>query len=163
MNTRKLTLTALLTAIALCIFTAEAQLPSLTAIPGIKLGLANVVTVFAMYALGPGSTLCIVLVRVTLGCIATGQMMAFLFSMTGGLLAFCVSALLRRCAFKRLAAVAHNLGQLAVAIAVMGTTAIGYYLPVLLISGVITGAFTGFCGQFTYARLAKSLQIKPIQ
>ena len=110
MNTRKLTLTALLTAIALCIFTAEAQLPSLTAIPGIKLGLANVVTVFAMYA-----------------------------------------------------AVAHNLGQLAVAIAVMGTTAIGYYLPVLLISGVITGAFTGFCGQFTYARLAKSLQIKPIQ
>ena len=85
MNTRKLTLTALLTAIALCIFTAEAQLPSLTAIPGIKLGLANVVTVFAMYALGPGATLCIVLVRVTLGCIATGQMMAFLFSMTGGL------------------------------------------------------------------------------
>ena len=77
MNTRKLTLTALLTAIALCIFTAEAQLPSLTAIPGIKLGLANVVTVFAMYALGPGATLCIVLVRVTLGCIATGQMMAF--------------------------------------------------------------------------------------
>ena len=53
--------------------------------------------------------------------------------------------------------------ELAVAIAVMGTTAIGYYLPVLLISGVITGAFTGFCGQFTYARLAKSLQIKPIQ
>ena len=47
--------------------------------------------------------------------------------------------------------------------AVMGTTAIGYYLPVLLISGIITGAFTGFCGQFTYVRLAKSLQIKPIQ
>ena len=73
MNTRKLTLTALLTAIALCIFTAEAQLPSLTAIPGIKLGLANVVTVFAMYALGPGATLCIVLVRVTLGCIAVSS------------------------------------------------------------------------------------------
>ena len=51
---------------------------------------------------------------------------------------------------------------LAVAMAVMGTTAIGYYLPVLLISGVITGAFTGFCGQFTYVRLAKSLQIKTI-
>ena len=97
-------------------------------------------------------------------------MMAFLFSMTGGLLAFCVSALLhRRFAPEQMwvvsvfAAVAHNLGQLAVAMAVMGTTAIGYYLPVLLISGVITGAFTGFCGQFTYVRLAKSLQIKPIQ
>ena len=126
MNTRKLTLTALLTAIALCIFTAEAQLPSLTAIPGIKLGLANVVTVFAMYALGPGATLCIVLVRVTLGCIATGQMMAFLFSMTGGLLAFCVSALLRRWfapeqmwVVSVFAAVAHNLGQLAVAMGIM--------------------------------------------
>ena len=167
---QKLTLAALLTAAGLVVFVIEAQLPPLTAIPGIKLGLANVVTVFAMYALGPGATLCIVLVRVTLGCIATGQMMAFLFSMTGGLLAFCVSALLRRWfapeqmwVVSVFAAVAHNLGQLAVAIAVMGTTAIGYYLPVLLISGVITGAFTGFCGQFTYARLAKSLQIKPIQ
>ena len=155
MNTRKLTLTALLTAIALCIFTAEAQLPSLTAIPGIKLGLANVVTVFAMYVLGPGATLCIVLVRVTLGCIATGQMMAFLFSMTGGLVAFCVSALFRRWFSPEQMWVVSVFA----AVAVMGTTAIGYYLPVLLISGVITGAFTGFCGQFTYARLAKSLQI----
>ena len=166
LTTKQLTLCAVLTALALAFSYLENFFPLSLAIPipGIKLGLANVVTVFAMYALGPGATLCIVLVRVTLGCIATGQMMAFLFSMTGGLLAFCVSALLRRWfapeqmwVVSVFAAVAHNLGQLAVAIAVMGTTAIGYYLPVLLISGIITGAFTGFCGQFTYVRLAKSL------
>lgn len=163
MTPRRLTLTALLTAFALCIFTVEAQLPSLTAIPGVKLGLANVVTVFALYALGAGPTLCILLARVTLGCVATGQMMAFLFSMTGGLLAFCVSALLRHLfppermwVVSVFAALAHNLGQLAVAMAVMGTAAIVCYLPVLLLSGILTGVFTGFCGQFTYTRLSQS-------
>lgn len=163
MTPRKLTQTALLTAIALCIFTVEAQLPSLTAIPGIKLGLANVVTVFAMYTLGAGATLCIVLVRVTLGCIATGQMMAFFFSMAGGLLAFCVSALLRHLippermwVVSVFAALAHNVGQLAVAMVLMGTPTIAYYFPVLLLSGILTGMFTGFCGQFTYTKLSKN-------
>lgn len=168
MTPRKLTLTALLTAIALCIFTVEAQLPSLTAIPGVKLGLANVVTVFALYALGAGPALCILLIRVTLGCVATGQMMAFLFSMTGGLLSFCVSALLRPLfppermwVVSVFAALSHNLGQLAVAMLVMNTTAIVYYLPVLLLSGILTGAFTGFCGQFTYTRLSQSHFLHP--
>lgn len=165
MKTRKLTVTALMTAVALGIFVAEAQIPFFPSIPGIKLGLANVVTVFAMYLLGPGATVCIVLVRVTLGCFATGQMMAFLYSITGGLLAFCVSAVLHRFfpadkmwVVSVFAAVAHNLGQLAVAVAVTETPAIAYYLPVLVISGIITGAFTGFCAQFTYQRLSKNLQ-----
>lgn len=164
MNTKTLTKTALLTAIALGIFVAEAQIPFFTGIPGIKLGLANVVTVFALYLLGPGPAACIVVVRVTLGCLATGQMMAFLYSMTGGLLAFAVSALLRKLFAPNqmwivsvFAAVAHNIGQLAIAIAVTGTQAIAYYFPVLLLSGILTGAFTGFCAQFTYHRLSKSL------
>lgn len=163
MKTRKLTATALLTAVALSIFVAEAQIPVLTTIPGIKLGLANVVTVFSMYLLGPGATLCIVLIRVTLGCFSTGQMMAFLYSMTGGLLAFCVSALLHRClsadrmwVVSVFAALAHNVGQIMVAIVVMGTPTIAYYLPALLISGTITGSFTGLCSQITYKRLTKS-------
>lgn len=165
MRTRKLTATALMTAVALSIFVAEAQIPVLTAVPGIKLGLANVVTVFSMYLLGPGATLCIVLIRVTLGCFSTGQMMAFLYSMTGGLLAFCVSALLYRCfsgermwVVSVFAAIAHNVGQIAVAIVVVGTPTIAYYLPVLLLSGVITGAFTGLCAQLTYKRLSRDLK-----
>ena len=165
MRIRKLTVTALMTAVALGIFAAEAQIPFFPSIPGIKLGLANVVTVFAMYLLGPGATACIVVVRVTLGCFATGQMMAFLYSMTGGLLAFGVSAALHRFlpsnrmwVVSVFAAVVHNMGQLVVAIAVTETPAIAYYLPVLVISGIITGAFTGFCAQFTYQRLSKNLQ-----
>ena len=85
-KTRTLTVTALMTAVALGIFVAEAQIPFFTWIPGIKLGLANVVTVFAIYVLGAWPALCIVLLRVLLGCLATGQMMAFLYSMAGGLL-----------------------------------------------------------------------------
>ena len=126
-KTRTLTVTALMTAVALGIFVAEAQIPFFTWIPGIKLGLANVVTVFATYVLGAWPALCIVLLRVLLGCLATGQMMAFLYSMAGGLLAFCVSAVLQRLfspekmwVVSVFAAMAHNIGQIIVAAAVTG-------------------------------------------
>lgn len=169
-KTRTLTVTALMTAVALGIFVAEAQIPFFTWIPGIKLGLANVVTVFAIYVLGAWPALCIVLLRVLLGCLATGQMMAFLYSMAGGLLAFCVSAVLQRLfspekmwVVSVFAAMAHNIGQIIVAAAVTGTPAIAYYMLALLLSGIITGAFTGLCAQFTYKRLSKSLQNYPLR
>ena len=72
---RRLTLLALLTAIALTIFMAEAQLPPILPIPGVKLGLANIVTVYAMFALGPGDAMMILLCRVFLGSVFSGQMM----------------------------------------------------------------------------------------
>ena len=71
MKLRKLTLTAVLTAAALVMFVLESQLPPLTAIPGIKPGLSNIFTLFAMQALGPGWALGVLLVRVTLGCVIT--------------------------------------------------------------------------------------------
>lgn len=165
MKTRKLTLTALMTAVALGIFVAEAQIPFMPSIPGISWAFANVVTVFAMYLLGPGATACIVLVRVTLGCFATGQLMAFLYSMAGGLLALCISTVLshffpvnKMWVVSVFAAIAHNIGQLAIAVAITETPAIAYYLPALVLSGTITGAFTGFCAQFTYQRLSNNFQ-----
>ena len=84
MKLRKLTLTAVLTAAALVMFVLESQLPPLTAIPGIKPGLSNIFTLFAMQALGPGWALGVLLVRVTLGCVITGQGMALLYSLTVG-------------------------------------------------------------------------------
>ena len=84
---RKLTLAALLTAAGLVVFVIEAQLPPLTAIPGIKPGLSNVFTMLTLFWVGPSWALGTMFVRVSLGCLLTGQTMAFFYSLSGGLLA----------------------------------------------------------------------------
>ena len=157
---RRLTRAALLTAIALTIFLAEAQLPPPVPIPGIKLGLANIVTVYAMFVLGPRDTLLILLSRIFLGAVFSGQMMTLFYSLGGGLLAWLVMCLLRPVFHREhlwlcspVAALFHNLGQLLVAAAIMETWAVLAYLPYLALSGVITGLFTGACAQFLMDRL----------
>ncbi len=160
MKTKRLTQTALLTAIALTIFMAEAQLPPVIPIPGVKLGLANIVTVFALFTLGPVDALAILLVRVLLGSMFAGQLMTLFYSLGGGLLAYCAALGLRHLVTKKQiwvcgagAAVCHNIGQLGVAILVTNTPSMLLYAPVLLISGVLTGLFTGLCAQFVVDRL----------
>ena len=156
----RLTRLALLTAIALTIFLIEAQLPALTTIPGIKLGLANIVTVYAVFTLGPRDALMILCARVFLGAVFSGQMMTLLYSAGGGLLAWMVMVELRRLLTSRqlwlcspVAGVFHNLGQLVVAAGVMGTWTVMAYLPYLVLAGILAGLFTGLCAQFLVARL----------
>ncbi len=160
---RRLTRCALLTAIALTIFMAEAQLPPPVPIPGVKLGLANIVTVYAMYLLGPGDTLMILFARVFLGAVFSGQMSTLLYSLGGGAACYLSMLVLRRIFTKRqlwlcspMAAVCHNLGQLAVAAGVMRTWAVLAYLPYLVLAAVCAGTFTGLCAQFLIAQLEKS-------
>jgi heptaprenyl diphosphate synthase len=162
MATRRLTRMAVLTAVALSIFIVELQLPSLAPIPGVKLGLANIVTVYAMFTLGAADTLCILVARILLGSFFAGQIMALLYSLAGGLLCYLVMLALRRILTVKqiwvcgvLGAVAHNLGQIAVAILLTSTPALLYYLPVLMVSGILSGAFTGLCAQFVANRLPR--------
>ena len=157
---KRLTRLALLTAIALTIFMAEAQLPPLVPIQGVKLGLANIVTVYAVFALGAGDALLILAGRVFLGAVFSGQMMTLLYSAGGGVLAWLVMVLLSRLLTQRQrwlcspgAAVFHNLGQLLVAAGVMKTWVVMAYLPYLVLSGILTGLFTGLCAQFLLNRL----------
>lgn len=159
---RRLTRAALLTAIALTIFMAEAQLPAPVPIPGVKLGLANIVTVYAMYVLGPGDTLMILFARIFLGAVFSGQMMTLLYSLGGG--ALCYLALLAlRWVLSRdylwlcspIAAIFHNLGQLLVAAGVMKSAAVLAYLPYLVLAGACAGLFTGICAQLLLRRLEK--------
>lgn len=159
---RRLTRAALLTAIALTIFMAEAQLPAPVPIPGVKLGLANIVTVYAVYVLGPGDTLMILAARIVLGAVFSGQMMTLLYSLGGGLLCYLALLVLRRlldrdCLWlaSPIAAVFHNLGQLLVAAGVMKTWAVLAYLPYLVLAGVCAGLFTGLCAQFLLRRLER--------
>lgn len=160
MDIKKLTRMALLTTVALIIFMVEAQIPSPIPIPGIKLGLANIVTVYAMFALSPGQTLAILVCRVFLGSVFSGQLMTLFYSMGGGLLCWLIMLLLRRILSKKqlwvagvFGAIFHNIGQIIVAILLTRTPGLVAYLPILMVSGVLTGAFTGLCAQFLLARL----------
>lgn len=151
-RTRRLTLCAVLSAVALTIFVLEAQIP--LPVSGIKLGLSNIVTVFALSALGWKEALAILLVRVLLGSLAVGQVMALLYSLAGGLLSFvCMALVLRLLKPEQLwvcgviGGITHNIAQMAVAVAVTRTPALLAYLPLLLLGGTLTGAFTGLCAQ----------------
>lgn len=169
MRLRKLTFCAALTAAALVTFVLESQIPPLTVIPGIKPGLSNVFTLFAFETLGPGWALALLLVRVVLGSVITGQMSALLYSMSGGLCAYFGMFLLCRVLSgdklwvrSVFCAMLHNCGQLCAAALVMGTDAIWYYLPVLLLAAIFSGGFTGFCAQLCIRRLRK-LSLLPVQ
>lgn len=157
---RQLTRMAVLTAAALAIFIAEAQLPPLVpVVPGIKLGLANIITVYALFALGTGQAGLILLSRVLLGSLFAGGM-TLLYSLGGGLCCYLVMAAVSRLLTRKqvwvcsvLGAMAHNAGQIAVAAAVTRTPAVAVYLPILLAAGILTGLFTGLCAQFLLSRL----------
>ena len=159
-TTKQLTTMALLTAIALAIHVAEAQIPPLIAIPGVKLGLANIITVYAAFSIGGGAAAMILIARILLGSMFGGGVMSMMYSLAGGVLCLLITLVLRKILTVKqiwvagvMGAVAHNIGQIRVAVVVTGTPSIVSYLPILLISGVITGTFTGFAAQAVVNRM----------
>ena len=159
MKAKKLTQMAMLTAIALTIFMVEAQIPALVPIPGIKLGLANIVTVFAVFALGSREAAAILFVRIFLGAVFAGNFSTVLYSGAGGLCAILIAIGLRKILTHRqlwvagaLSAIGHSVGQMAMAIAITATPALVMYLPVMILCSVITGVFTGLCAQLVLNR-----------
>lgn len=166
MTVRELTLCAVLTALALALSYAESFFPltALIPLPGIKLGLANVVTVFALCTLGPWQALLILLARCLLGAVFAGNFSALIFSLFGGLAALAVSAGLLR--LKKLSvygvsmggAAAHNCGQVAAAVIVLGNSAPLAYLPVLLFVSLLTGAVTGMLSSLLF-RAMKNVRL----
>lgn len=162
MTTKKLTRMALLTATALIIFMVEAQIPPPVPVPGVKLGLANIVTVYAMFALSPAQALAILACRVFLGSVFSGQMMTLFYSLGGGLLCWLSMCLLRRVLTRKqiwvagvFGAVVHNFGQVLVAVTLTRTPGLIVYLPVLTLSGILTGAFTGAAAQALIDRMER--------
>ena len=140
----------------------EGAIPPLTPIYGVKLGIANVFTLFALYVLGKPYGMAVMLLRIVLGNILTGQLVSLIYSLTGGLLSFLLMILLKRFfptkqmwVLSVLCAVTHNIGQLLAAILMLQSMAIAYYLPVLILSGIIAGAFTGICAQLVLIRFSK--------
>ena len=159
MKPKRLATLALLTAVALILFTVEAQLPLPIPIPGIKLGLANIVTVFAVFVLGSRDGLLILAVRVFLGAVFSGNFSTIFYSAAGGLLAILATIGLKKILSPSqiwiagcLGAIAHSVGQMAVAVPMAGTVSLLIYLPVLIVCSLLTGVFTGLCAQLLINR-----------
>ena len=159
MKTKKLTLLSLLSAIALTIFMVEAQIPALVPIPGVKMGLANIVTVFAVFALGPKEGAAVLFVRIFLGAVFAGNFSTIFYSAAGGGCAIAVTILLRKILTDKqlwvagaLGAVAHSVGQMAMAITLTATPGLIVYLPVMVAVSILTGCFTGLCAQLLLNR-----------
>ena len=154
MKIKRLTELSILTGLALIIFVVELRLPDIIPVPGVKLGLANIITVYAVYKYKASETVLLVLARVILGTLFASTFSALIYSLSGA--AFCLAGmlLLRRvipmqwmwlCSI--IGAIFHNTGQIVAAAAVMKSFAVFAYYPLLIIAGCIAGAFTGVCAQ----------------
>ncbi len=159
MKAKRLAILGLLTAIALTIFLLEAQIPPLVPIPGVKIGLANIVTVFVVFAIGSRDAAVMLACRIFLGAVFAGNFSTIFYSAAGGALSILVTFGLKRIlTVKQLwvagafGAVAHSIGQMAAAIAISATPGLIIYLPVMIVISIVTGLFTGLCAQFLLNR-----------
>lgn len=159
MKAKKMALLGLLSAIALTIFLVEAQIPPLVPVPGVKLGLSNIVTVFAVFFLGSKEGAAVLFVRIFLGAVFAGNFSTILYSAAGGGLAILATILFKKILKANqlwiagaLGAIAHSVGQMAMAILVSRTPGLVIYLPIMIVCSILTGCFTGLCAQFLLER-----------
>ncbi len=163
MSGKKVAEYGLLTALAMVLSYVEAQFPVFFAVPGMKLGLTNLVVLTALYRRGEAGAFGINLVRIVLSGLTFGNMFSMLYSLAGGILSFLVMAGLKRTGRFGISGVsvaggvAHNIGQIAVAAVVLETGALIYYLPILMISGVAAGFVIGVIAAGVVRRLPREI------
>ena len=151
-QTKKLTRYGLLVALALILSYLEAQLPAFYAVPGMKLGLTNLVVVVALYGMGSRSAMIINLVRILLVALLFGNAMSLAYSLAGGMLSCLVMIMLKRCgrfstiAISAVGGICHNVGQILVAMLLLQTTGLGWYLLILWFTGLAAGIVIGLIG-----------------
>ena len=162
MNTKARTTAflGLCTALMLILAYVEMLLPPIFAsVPGIKMGLPNIIIILLLYRKGPLCAAVVSLLRIVLVAILFGNAMAFLYSLAGGILSLAVMILLSRLnllstvGVSVAGGVAHNVGQIIMAVFLLETTQIVYYLAVLMVTGVIAGVVIGLCGAILVKRI----------
>ena len=148
-------------ALALIFSYVEALIPIPFAVPGMKLGLANMVTVILLYLFTPGEALLISMLRILLSGLIFGNAMSLIYSFAGGILSFGVMYLcfrlkkVKMIPLSVIGAVSHNAGQLIAAAILVTNYNIVFYLPVLIIAGIVTGLITGSLSAAVHSRLVK--------
>lgn len=165
MNTKNLTTLALLTCVSLIIFVIESAIPPLVPIAGIKLGLANIITLVVLSNFSPRDACLVTMARVTLATIFTGTAMSFLYSIFGAVFSLFIMIIMHKIFVGKylyltsiFGAIAHNAGQIIAALIITATPSVLFYFPVLMISGIITGLFTGLCAHYANAYLVKIMR-----
>ena len=159
-SAKKIALLGLCTALALILAYVEVLLPPLfAAIPGIKIGLPNIVIIFVLYKFGISSASSVSLVRIIAVSMLFGNIMAFSYSIAGAFLSLLVMSILFKInkfsivTVSIVGGVFHNIGQIIMAMILLDTSEIAYYLIVLAITGIISGALVGLCGSMTVNRI----------
>jgi heptaprenyl diphosphate synthase len=163
-STKKLCALSAAVALAMILSFVESQIPPIVPIPAVKIGLANVVTVFLLYTFGWKEAGAVSLVRIGLSSILFGSPVSMLYSLSGAVLSFLLMLLFQR--LKLFSAIGvsivggvfHNVGQIICAAFILGTATIVVYLPVLLISGVIGGIAVGSLGGLLVLKIKKYIR-----
>ena len=160
MDTGKVAIIGLSVSLALLLSYVELLLPPIfVAVPGIKMGLPNVVILYTLYVLGVKYAILVSGVRLVISSILFGNPMTFAYSLAGGFLSLSAMALLRRVNFFSMVGVSvaggvlHNVGQILMAMLLLGTAELGYYLIILSVTGTVSGIFVGLCGSFAVRRV----------
>lgn len=159
-DTGKLVLSGILAAVAVVLNIAESFLPPLMPLPGIKLGIANSVVVFAAYFLNFRCAAAVQTVRILAGALLSGQVISAIYSIAGGMASLAVIRFLRLAtsqmwAVSAFAAVANVTGQVTVAFFVMQSDGVFAYLPYMIIASVISGTVTGVCALTAYTKIRR--------
>ena len=164
-DTKRLTLLSATVAVAMILSYIESLVPAFVAVPGVKVGLSNIATVFALYTLGAPFAVCVSLVRVFLSALLFGNFAALLYSLGGAALALTVMILLKHLGLfstvgvSVAGAVMHNAGQVAVACIMMENAAIAVYIVPLVLSGTVAGIVIGITSALLTEKLKKHLKI----
>ena len=156
MTLKKLTTLSLFTARSLIIVTLESLIPPLVPIPGIKLGLANIITLILLRNYSVKDTALVLIVRILLSAFFSGQAISLVYSLSGGIGSLIVMALIHKLLAGHylfltsiIGGIAHNLGQLLIAFLITQVPGVLVYLPFLILGGMLTGLFTGLCAHFS--------------
>ena len=161
-KTKRLAYLAVTISVAMVLSFVESRLPAFVAVPGVKVGLANIAVIFALYKFGAKEAVAISLIRVALVALLFGSFVSLLYSVAGAVLSLSGMLLLKKLAglsevgVSVCGGVLHNVGQIAVACVIMQTNVIVYYLPFLLLSGTVAGVVIGLAS----AMLIKKIKIK---
>ena len=149
MRNKKIATSALMIALAMILSFVESQIPSFFPIPGIKLGLANIAVIFAFYRLSIKDAIVVSLIRVVVVSTLFGTSLTLAYSLSGAVLSLLIMVLLKKSdrisivGVSVAGGISHNIGQIIMAIILMHNSVISYYLPFLIISGIVTGVVIG--------------------
>ncbi len=162
-NVKKISVYGMITAAAIVLSWLEAQIPPFFPIPGMKIGLTNIIVVIALYKMGSGSAMAVNVLRILLVSFLFGGPSALIYSLSGGMLSLLVMILLKKTGKFKMISVSiaggifHNVGQILIAMLMTDTTSILWYLAVLWFAGAVSGTLIGILGNTLLKHLPDSI------